>query len=211
MKFFLVLIFLIATINLRGQDSIVLMSGKVMAVKNVSLNTNTIAYRTLDKNKLKTIDPERVFSIRYADGNERIIFLRDTTDTAEYSVSEMRMFIKGELDADKYYKTNWDRGNNVQAYCEAFGPGLVLGAGASFFAIYGLVIPPRYSTVLGKFTPKMDKLQVSDPNMRNDPAFVEGYLRKTKSKKVRHAAIGGFAGFAAGTLLLILYGNASGN
>ena len=64
MKNFLIIPFFILCIGLKAQDTIALMNGTVLPVKNVTLSGYKIAYRTVDKNKLRKIDTEKVFSIQ---------------------------------------------------------------------------------------------------------------------------------------------------
>ena len=50
-----------------------------------------------------------MFSISYADGTERVIYERDSLDPVDFSVEQMRMFIRGEQDADRYYKNTTNK------------------------------------------------------------------------------------------------------
>jgi hypothetical protein len=191
MRNLLIVFFLLAFIGLKAQDTIVFMNGKVLPVKNITLSGYTIAYRTIEKDKLKKISPENVFSIQYADGTERVIFTPDPSDSLEYTVSQMRMFIKGEQDASLYYNNNV---NKVAAF--------VVGGGASLFAIYGLVVPAAYATVVGAFSPNMGRMKVSDTMLLNDQDYREGYKSKVRNRKIRNGLISGFLGFAAGAVIL---------
>ncbi len=155
------------TLQVFAQDTLVLMNGRTIAVMTVDLLEYRIAYRKIPKDsgskttdsqtvsekpskkkkpKIKTMDPERVFSIQYRDGSERIMYMPDSLDPLEFSQEEMRMFIKGEQDATKYYKNNLNK-----------GIGFGLGVGAGFLGFYGLVVPPLYATIMGSFTPNLDK------------------------------------------------------
>jgi hypothetical protein len=109
------------------------------------LSGNTIAYKSLS-NKLKTIDPERVFSIVYKDGNEKIVYEPDSLDPLEFKVDEMRDFIKGEQDARVFYKNNAIKAG-----------GVVVGAGFALLTFYGLIGPPLYATVVGSYSPDVEK------------------------------------------------------
>ena len=176
--------------TLLAQDTLVLINGKTILVKSVDLKDYTIAYRKMEpKSKLKTIDPERVFSIRYKDGTERIIYYSDTLDPVDFKPEEMRMFIKGEQDADKYYKNNFNKGT-------AF----VLGASGGLLGFYGLAVPPLYATIVGAFSPKMEKQKVSDPALLQNNIYREGYEKKARDRKIRNAMIGGLVGFVAGSV-----------
>src|SRR5205085_12004901 len=106
-NFFLTLFFIYFCHTLSAQDTLLLISGRKIVVSAIDLSGNTIAYRTPDKkDKLKTIDPYRVFSVIYRDGNERIIYQPDSLDPIDFKVEEMRNFIKGEQDARSLYKNN---------------------------------------------------------------------------------------------------------
>ena len=191
----LLLFFLISLVPARAQDTLLLINGHKMVVKSVDLKDYTIAYRTLGKNRLRTIDPYRVFSIVYADGTERVIYERDSLDPVDFSVEQMRMFIRGEQDADRYYKNTT---NKVAAF--------LIGGGASYFTIYGLVIPPLYATIIGSFSPRIEKYQ-TDINLLNVSEYREGYERKARDRKIRNALIGGMAGFVTGFVVLNLANN----
>src|SRR5437764_13044557 len=102
MRSFLIIPLVVLSLGLKAQDKILLMNGQVLQVKNLALNGYKIAYRTIDKNKLKKIDTDRVFSIQYADGTEKVVFTPNPADSLDYTVPQMRMFVKGEQDATLY-------------------------------------------------------------------------------------------------------------
>lgn len=140
------LVFIFIYESIAAQDTIVLLSGRRIIASSIDLKDYTIAYRTKPGSKLKKIDPFRVFSIAYHDKPERIVYQRDSLDTLEYSIPEMRLFIKGEEDAHRIYKNTPIR----------IG-GVALGAGAGLLAFYGLVVPPLYATVVGAFSPNVNR------------------------------------------------------
>ncbi len=184
-RVFLALCFLISTAS--AQDKILLINGNVLDVKNVELKDNTISFQSMNKEKRKKINPERVFSVQYADGTERIVFTSDPLDPNDFKPEEMRMFIKGEQDANLYYH---NIGNKI-------GAGIV-GASAGLLTIYGLVVPALYSTVVGSFSPNVNKHNVSDPALRDNLNYREGYERKCRDRKIRNSLLYGFGGFVVG-------------
>jgi len=189
MRFFLAFILFSACAYLSdAQDTLVLLNGKTIPVKNVELGGYTAAYRTAKpKSRLKHIDYENMFSIKYADGTERIIYQPDSTEQGDYSIEQMRLYIRGEQDAKLYYKNN---ANKWAAF--AFGGGI------SYFGFYGILGPAIYSTVVGSSSPDMSKQKVSDPALLQFPEYVEGYQRKVRDKKIKNSIIAGLAGFAVG-------------
>ena len=81
---FSIVFFLLISTFCNAQDTLVLITGKIIPVKSVDLSDYTITYRTIDGTKLKTIDPARVFSIKYANGAERVIFQTDSLDPIDF-------------------------------------------------------------------------------------------------------------------------------
>lgn len=174
-----------------GQDSIVLLSGKTIIAKGVEVGMYSITYHKPDaKGKQKRINPEQVFSIVHSDGTERIIYQRDSLEQGEdYTIEQMKMFIKGEQDAIKYYRNNI---NKIAAFAS--------GAGVSYFGFYGIIGPAIYSTVVGSFSPVMEKQKVSDPSLIKVDEYRDGYERKVRDKKIIQSIFYGLAGFAAGVV-----------
>ncbi len=171
-----------------AQDTIVLLSGKTIIAKGVEVGMYSVTYHRLKDNKQKRINPDHVFSIRHADGTERIVYDRDSIEEGEdYTIDQMRMFVHGEQDAIQYYKNNT---NKIGAF--------VFGAGISYLGFYGIVGPGIYSTVIGSFSPDMSKQKISNPALLNVDEFKEGYVRKAREKNTVNSIYYGLAGFAAG-------------
>jgi len=184
--FFFLLTFLF--LHSHAQDTIVLLSGKTIIAKNIEVGMYTVSYHQLKEgSKQKHVSAENVFSIKHADGTEQVVYEKDSAEEADYNVDQMRMFIRGEQDAMKYYKNNV---NKIAAF--------VCGGGASIFAFYGIVVPPIYSTVIGSFSPVMEKQKISDPALLHVDEYRDGYERKVKDNKVKNSLIYGFAGFVSG-------------
>ncbi len=146
-KFFYTLFFIYFCHSVTAQDTLVLISGRKIVVSSIDLKDNAIAYRNIKSgSKLKTIDPGRVFSVIYRDGKEHLIFETDSLDPLDFKVDEMRNFIKGEQDAQKFYNNS-----NIKV------AGLGIGAGFGLLGFYGLVGPPLYSTIIGSYSPNVEK------------------------------------------------------
>ena len=185
-RVFLLFIFLLSTAA-KAQDRIILINGKVLEVKSVELKDNTISFQTMKKDKRRKINPERVFSVQFANGTEQVVFVSDPLDPNDFKPEEMRMFIKGEQDAELYYHNT---GNKILS--------AAVGAGSGLLTIYGLVIPALYSTVVGSFSPNVQKHNVSDPALRDNLIYREGYERQARDRKIRNSLVYGFGGFVVG-------------
>lgn len=146
MQKLLFVLFIFISVICSAQDTLVLITGKIIPVKSVDLSEYTITYRTLDGRKLKNIDPARIFSIKYQNGAERVIFQTDSLDPIDFTEGEMRHFIKGEQDAREFYR------NRIVRYSS-----FIVGGYSAYYAIYGLAGPILYSTVIGGYSPNVKK------------------------------------------------------
>lgn len=187
MKHIFLSLFLLVATMASAQDRIILINGDVLDVKNVELKDNKVSFQLLNKEKRKKINPDRVFSVQYATGAEHIVFEPDPLDPNDFKPEEMRMFIKGEQDAKLYYRNT---GNKIVS--------AAVGAGAGLLSIYGLVVPALYSTIVGSFSPNVQKHNVSDPGLRDNLNYREGYERQCRERKIRNSLVYGFGGFVVG-------------
>jgi hypothetical protein len=200
-----------------AQDTLLLLNGKEVAADSIGFNGHTIYLKynnvkglrkvislvkyTFDKHDgtafhpthTHQINPYKAFSIRKAAGDEQIVFVPDPSDPMDFTIDQMRMFIKGEQDADRYYKNNV---NKAAAFA--------VGVGSSLLTIYGVVIPPLYATAIGSFTPRMNVRNGHDSPFRDDPVYCEGYQRKMRDRKIRNALVSGLVGFASGFITLTI-------
>jgi hypothetical protein len=187
MKLIFSAFFFLLAVMASAQDKIVLINGDVLEVRNVELKDNRISFQRMTREKRKKIDPYKVFSVQFQDGHEQVIFVSDPLDPNDFKPEEMRMFIRGEQDAKIYYH---NVGNKIAS-------GLV-GAGSGLLTIYGLVVPALYSTIVGSFSPNVQKHDVSDPALRDNLNYREGYERKCRDRKIRNSLLYGFGGFIVG-------------
>jgi hypothetical protein len=145
--FHFLFLLLLSGLGSMAQDTLILLNGKKIVAKSVDLRDFQIAYRPIAvDSKLKRIAAEKVFSVIYKDGKERIIYQPDTTDPLEFKQEEMRMFIRGEQDARTFYR-------NRPLLAGGFAAGVVSG----MFGFYGILGPPIYSTFFGSFSPNVSK------------------------------------------------------
>ncbi len=181
----------------KAQDTLVLMSGKTIVAKNVELGGYYLSYYTMkEKSKQKRFDLQNVFSIKYAGKPERIIYEPDSLEQDDYNVDQMRMYIKGEQDAIKYYKNNL---NKLGAFA--------FGGVSAYFSFYGIIGPAVYSTVIGSFIPDIQTQKVSDPALLRVDEYRAGYEKKIRENKTKNAILYGLAGFAAGVATFVVVKN----
>ena len=147
LRIFISLLFL-AGHALYAQDTLVLISGKIIVVSSVSIDENSIAYRKIKPgSKLKKITIDRVFAVNYSDGNEKVVFQTDSLDPLDFTVDQMRNFIKGEQDARRIYHKHYAKVG-----------GLIVGGASSYYAFYGIIGPPIYASIVQLFNPNVEKI-----------------------------------------------------
>lgn len=176
-----------------AQDTLLLVNGTEMIADSIRFEGYYVGLYKQSSKKPKHINSYRVFSIRHFDGNEEVLYTKDPGDPLDFSPEEMRMFIRGEQDANRFYHNNVNKGVSF-----------AIGFGSSLATFYGLLVPPLYSTVVGSFTPSMDKMKVSDESLRSNEIYCEGYQSKVRKKKIKNSLVGGFAGFVAGFIAFSL-------
>lgn len=183
--FFILTLSLFALNNVYSQEKIWLLNGKVDEVKNIVIDSSQTISFVKKNNKPGIIKKNRVFSIYHTDGKETIIYYQDTSSFSnDLSIEEMRMFVRGEQDAIKNYKSRM-----------ATAGGFIIGAGSTILKYFGPIIPLIYVSALGSFSPKESKIKASDPEWVKDLNYVDGYQKKARSKKVTNALISSAIGF----------------
>src|SRR5436190_12051112 len=90
-----------------SQDVLTLYNGRKIYTKIVEVNTASNIYKhsTNIKERNKSIVLERVFSIE-TNGKEEVLYKPDAMNPDMFTLEEMRMFIKGEQDAMRFYDNN---------------------------------------------------------------------------------------------------------
>jgi len=195
-KFILPLLFvLILTTGFSQEkrDQILLMSGKVF--DNVEVTTiGDIDVKYLQHKKKKTIerfvDKYRVFSIGYANGIEDVIYKQDTLVGNYFTEEEMRMFVYGEQDALKYYKAS---GAVLSGILYSGTGGYLL-----FNSFFVFLVPFSFTVVSGIPHLKVKSNRVRDPKYLAEPAYIMGYERTAKAKRIQGALKGSIIGVVLG-------------
>lgn len=189
----IVLIFvLVFGLSVKAQDTILLITGHVLACKVYQENESVITCEYLKKGREERliIDSYRVFSIKFANGEEKVYYKQDTLNGNWFTVDEMRYFIYGEQDAMKGYKSHM---TTVL--------GVIAGAGAGFFAMESLILfgaPLVYTA--GNILPyiRINRKTVRDEKLLEQDTYVQGYERVARSKKIQNALKSSAAGLALG-------------
>lgn len=177
----------------QAEQDILLMTGKVIrgtVTGNDSVNLFYDFYKKNGKTKARTLEMERVFSVISDGGDERIIYYMDTAVGNYFTVDEMRYYIQGEQDAMQYYHANW-----------TIAAGLPITSGLGYVlsgTIFAFAVPFVYLVGSGMPKYKIDKNKISSAHLVSEPAYVLGYERTARNKRLFKALFTGLAGTAIG-------------
>lgn len=171
-----------------GKDTILLLNGNVV-VGTVIDTINGITSLKNPKDSLKNIiiENDRIFSISNPQG-ESVLYVFDSIIGNEFTIEEMRYFIKGEQDAEKGFKPR----------C-AFWTNMLLGAAGAVTGSFLCPIPPFAFTALsGLPKVKIKHKTVSNMEYLTHDAYIMGYERVARKKRKTHSLAGGGIGIGVG-------------
>lgn len=198
-KFIIFCLFAVLSSVCLAQSSIptiLLMTGKTLDGTLVNEDSLYIYY-SYEKRNGKTVekklDWERVFSIYDESGNERVIYVADTSLGNYFTEEEMRYYIKGEQDAQSGYKSNWTIWVGVPV---TGGLGYVLSSSPLVFTVPFIYM---VGAALPKY--KMTPSSISDPELLRQPAYILGYERTARTKRLFKSLASGMAGAALGVIV----------
>ena len=175
-------------INCLSQNYLWLTDGKKIKVENYKIESpELISYQNL-KGKTKTIDAYDVFSIHESNGNEKIIYVPDTSYVGAFKVEEMKSFVQGQFDASQKYKSP----------LTTIGGIAVAGVSSAFIQpLYVFLISGGYCTGIGLTNTRGKKLQIPAEFAQNEH-YRLGYNKAVKHKRIKNAIIGSGIGLLAG-------------
>ncbi len=195
------LVFLLGALSLHAQDSILFMSGRMDYGAIVDTSGPEVKYNYKDKKgrlQLAEIEKERIFSIIYSGGQEVVLYQQDTAGGDDFTELEMRYFIMGEQDADKGYKSPIA---TVGAVAAGVGGGLMASL------IFTPLIPAAYAVIAGSRWIKVKRKTVTRQDALKEQAYLLGYERVARGKRVQNVLKGAGAGLVAGLATYLIFFN----
>lgn len=177
----------------KGQNYIHLMNGQIIETPRL-LGQSTLEVRYLEKKKDRLIEraepTESVFSVVDSLKREKIWYFQDTLFGNDFTVDQMRFYIKGEQDARAGYKPIWPMIGGF-----AGSAGLVIGLDLEVMAI---PIPLVYAGLMSFPRVHVTKGSLTDPLLEGDDYYAYGYGRAGKGKRVMKCLWSSLAGVAVG-------------
>lgn len=171
------------------KDTIHLMNGELITGEVTDTAAAGVKIKAQKKKRIKdmTIEGDRIFSIKFNNGSEKIYYYQDTLIGNYLSLEEAKFFILGEQDAEKYYHPK-----------TTFAGGVLVGAASGCLGSLLSFVPP-FAYAAGVAIPKIKiKNGVTNPEYLKQDSYIMGYERVAKRKRTLGALYGGLIGLAAG-------------
>lgn len=172
-----------------AQDEVLFINGDYANVKIVDTNDyKRITFQRPGKTKIKTWFKEDIYSIKFASGQEVIIYQQDTLENEYFTPAEMRIYIQGEQDAAAGYKTPFATAGSAAV-------GLAGGLMLNFLAP---IAPAAYTVIVGSRWIKIKKKFVSNPDLLKEEVYRMGYEKEARSKLIQNSIVAGGIGMLVG-------------
>ena len=182
-----------------AQGYIQLLNGKERRFTKAEVKGEFINYEPESKpGKSKKLNRFDAFSLNFDSGTKEVLYKRDTIYEDDPTVEEVLQYIKGQKFAYNYYREH-PRYPASQLYFSFYA-----GFFGSLLGPYGAAVIPVYAIGVDRFGPDQPVDNLDD--WSEVPAFVSGYNKTMRNKKVKNSLIGGSIGFAVGiTTLAIIF------
>jgi hypothetical protein len=200
LKVFAILtVFLACGTALFAQDEALLLNGMVVQGKIIK---NDDAYLTMEiekkSGKLKAFDLEkyRIYSYKQGDADRELIYKQDSLMGNFLTEEEMQYFIYGQQDADRAFSS---RGAMVVGFVT--GVAIVALTTDGFNDEPGVLPMATPFLVVGYYGMRKVKIKmesVSDPEYLSHEAYIDGYVRVARKKRVFAGLKGSIAGVLGG-------------
>src|SRR5690606_2493517 len=143
---------------LKAQDTILHQNGNIFLVEIIDIGDEYVSYKLWNKNNEQTyrLDRFSIFSISRTNQEEEILYAYDPEHGNIYEVDEMRIFIKGEQDAQAGFNSPFAI---IGGAVGGAAGGYLLGQG-NFIGITALVVAPALISI---FPTKVKDKSVRDP------------------------------------------------
>jgi hypothetical protein len=174
-------------------DTVVLMNGELIPCLILDSTLYGAKIMVQDK-KGKThevlLEGERVFSLKFSNGTEKIIYKMGTNEDDTFTEEEAKLFITGERDAKKGFRSPG----------ATIGGGIVGLASGSVGTMLSLIPPFIYSGIMLIPKVRIKHKTVSNESYLQHDAYLLGYERVARKNKAINSFKSGMLGVAVGLL-----------
>ncbi len=202
--FLLLLIFL--SYSGLSQDTAVFVSGDKLALMDYYQDTtdkNVFILKTM-KGKYKSINKEEIFSFVKKTGGEEIIFEPFEANDANFTIENMRIYIKGEQEARKNSHTLLA---TVSGFLVGVTSPILLSTVGTSSLFYSPLPVAATNFVVGLTIPTEKSVVQKFPQMGKNNFFVEGYRTTARSKRLNNSIKSGLIGLGIGVVSSFILSN----
>ncbi|MFI5164125.1 MAG: hypothetical protein ACHQHP_02640 [Bacteroidia bacterium] len=175
-------------------DTLFFLNGEMRAVKVVDTLSHLVLFLPEKKTKkphVQDVEKSTVFSVKFSNGQEKILYFHDTAVGNVFSVLETKMFMLGEQEADKNYKNKWP---------------LIIGFAVGALSPVALANAVVLSPVPAALSPlhtlipyiKVNTKAIQNKNYLAYDTYIMGYEKTARKKNFVHAIMGAGAGLITG-------------
>jgi hypothetical protein len=188
-----ILLFLLGAGVHAQSDTLLLMNGQKIGGRVLGQSTLEVRYLEFGRNgriKERSEPTESVFSVTDSLGREKVWYFHDTVFGNDFTVDQMRWYIKGEQDARKGYKPFWPMAG-----------GFLVGAGATIgfnLEVNSLMLPPIYGGLMVLPRVHVTPGSLTDLSLEGDEHYAYGYARQGRGRRVTRSILSTFAGVVVG-------------
>lgn len=175
-------------------DTLYFLNGEVRAVKVVDTVAHLVRFLPEKKKKkprVLDVEKSKVFSLKFSNGQERILYFHDSAVGNVLSVMEAKMFVLGEQEAEKNYRNKWP-----------FMIGFVVGVASPVVLSNAVLLSPIAPAItpLHTLLPviRVNAKKVQNKNLLQYDTYLMGYEKVARKKNFMHSLIGAGAGLAVG-------------
>lgn len=208
-KFFAVIFTLLMTQSFSAftqeKVDLLLLGGQIFSGKYIQEDSMKISIKITTKkgkSKVVDVDKDRLFSYT-KEGKETVLYTSSTSDYG-YSVEDMRYYIRGQQDAQKYHKIKvpFIVSTSVSAVVAGY-----LGSQSSSL----IVLTPIIGTVAGTITKRnFPKVNAElDPELVKHNSYMDGYKKAARGKKIIRSISGAIVGTIVGSTVGLIIANNS--
>ena len=175
-------------------DTIFFLNGETRAVKIVDTVSHLIRFLPEKRNKkprVFDVEKDRVFSVKYSNGQERIVYFYDTAIGNVFTVLEAKMFMLGEREAERSYHNKWP-----------FIIGLTVGVVSPLALSNAVLLSPIAPAVspLHTLVPiiKVNAQAIANKDYLKYDTYLMGYEKVARKKNFMKGLLGAGIGLTAG-------------
>ena len=175
-------------------DTLFFLNGEIRAVKVVDTVAHLVRFLPEKRTKrphLQEIEKAKIFSLKFSNGQERILYFQDSAIGNMLSVLESKMFMLGEQEADKNYRNKWP-----------FIIGFTVGAVSPIVLSNAVLLSPlpAAATPLHTLIPniRINTEKIVNKNYLQYDTYLMGYEKVARKKNFIKGLIGAGTGLAVG-------------